>query len=231
MSLILNAKSECIFLCKYAIKTSGRAFITWFPVFTPAAERTMAYARSKKQTVKMVIKLFLIFAWIGSITYGGATGMLPLLQREIVDKRHWASDDELSDYYAIGQCTPGIIAVNISTFIGYKCAGIFGGTAATLGMAFPAVVVISILAGAVDMWSEQAWVKSAFAGVKVCVCVLILKAVIILWKKAVLDKQTAALFFVALIGSLFLNVSPVWFVILSMILGITLKSIKEGAAE
>lgn len=228
MSFILNAKSECIFLCKYVIKRSGRTFITWFPVFTPTAERTMAYARSKKQAVKMAIKLFLIFAWIGSITYGGATGMLPILQREIVNKRHWASDDELSDYYAIGQCTPGIIAVNISTFIGYKCAGLLGGTAATLGMAFPAVVIISLLAGAVDAYSELTWVNSAFAGIKVCVCVLILKAVIVLWKKAVIDKRTAALFFAALIGSLLLNVSPVWFVILAMILGTAIKAVEEA---
>ena len=79
-------------------------------------------------------------------TFGGGYAMLPILQREVVENRHWATEDELMDYYAIGQCTPGVIAVNTSTFIGYKTHGILGGIAATAGMITPSLIIITIIA-------------------------------------------------------------------------------------
>ena len=150
--------------------------------------------------------------------------MLPILQREVVDNKHWATEEELTDYYAIGQCTPGIIAVNTATFIGQKEAGIAGGIAATLGVVFPSLVIITILAGLITNFSHLAWVKNAFAGIQVCVCVLIFNAVMKLRKKSVVDKKTAVICVVVLLGSLVLNLSPVWFVILAAAAGILLKN-------
>ena len=99
--------------------------------------------------MKQLLELFLTFAKIGGFTFGGGIAMLPMLQKEIVEKKNWATQEELMDYYAIGQCTPGIIAINTATFVGYKQKGTIGGIVATLGMAFPSVVIITIIAALV----------------------------------------------------------------------------------
>ena len=124
------------------------------------------------------LELFLTFAKMGVMTFGGGMAMLPILQREVVEDRHWATEEELVDYYAIGQCTPGIIAVNTATFVGQKRKGALGGIVATLGMVFPSLVIISILAGLITNFSSVTWVQDAFAGIQVCVCVLIFNAVV-----------------------------------------------------
>ena len=174
--------------------------------------------------LKKLWEMFWTFAKMGVMTFGGGMAMLPILQREVVDNKHWATEEELTDYYAIGQCTPGIIAVNTSTFIGQKQAGIAGGIVATLGVVFPSLVIISFLAGLITNFSHLAWVKNAFAGIQVCVCVLIFNAVMKLRKKSVVDKKTAVICVAVLLGSLVLNLSPVWFVILAAAAGILLKN-------
>lgn len=179
--------------------------------------------------MKELLELFLVFAKIGVMTFGGGYAMLPILQRELVESRGWVEDEELMDYFAIGQCTPGIIAVNTATFIGQKRRGNLGGVAATLGVVFPSLIIISLLAGLIANFSHIAWVQSAFAGIQVCVCVLIINGTVKLTKKAVIDKKTAAIFAAVLLGSSFLDVSPVVFVLVSAVLGILLKS-KEGRA-
>ncbi len=173
--------------------------------------------------MKLLIDLFVTFAKMGAITFGGGYAMLPILQREIVESKHWASDEELADYYAIGQCTPGVIAVNVATFIGRKKAGITGGIIATIGVVFPSVVIISLLAGVIQAYSSLEWVKHAFAGIRVCVCVLIFNAVVKLFSKAVIDLPTTIIYAAILLCALFLNLSPVLFVILAGLAGVILK--------
>ena len=113
--------------------------------------------------MKLLWELFLTFAKVGVMTFGGGMAMLPILQREVVENKGWATDEELVDYFAIGQCTPGIIAVNTATFIGQKYAGIAGGIVATLGVVFPSLVIISILAGLITNFSDLAWVQNDLA--------------------------------------------------------------------
>lgn len=168
-------------------------------------------------------KLFWVFAKIGVMTFGGGYAMLPMLQREIVENRGWATEEELMDYFAIGQCTPGIIAVNTATFIGQKQKGIVGGIVASIGIVFPSLVIISMLAGVIEAFSHLAWVQHAFGGVRICVCVLILNAVVKLYQKAVLDKATFAIFLVVALGSFLTNLSPVVFVLAAALIGILLK--------
>ena len=170
--------------------------------------------------------LFWIFAKMGAGTFGGGMAMLPILQREVVDHRHWATEEELVDYYALSQCTPGIIAVNVSTFIGQKQKGIAGGIVATLGVVFPSLVIISILAGLITNFSHLTWVQNAFAGIQVCVCVLIFNSVRKLLKKSVVDKRTAVIFIIVMLCGTLLNVSPVWFVVISALAGIVLKGLE-----
>lgn len=184
----------------------------------------------EKTTFRELGSLFWTFAKMGAMTFGGGMAMLPILQREVVDSKGWATEEELADYYAIGQCTPGIIAVNTATFIGQKRGGAVGGVAATLGLVFPSVVIISILAGLISNFADLAWVKNAFAGIQVCVCVLIFNSVLKLLKKSVVDKRTAVIFAVVLLGGVFLKLSPVWFVVGSALAGVILKNLEAGKA-
>lgn len=158
--------------------------------------------------MKEIFMLFFVFAKIGALTFGGGYAMLPILQRDIVGKYKWASDEELLDYYAIGQCTPGVIAVNTATFIGRKRAGILGGIAATLGVVFPSVVIITILAAFISNFSEYKVVQYAMSGIRVCVCALVASAVVKLWKKAVVDKACLAVFFVCFACAVFIKSVP-----------------------
>ena len=176
--------------------------------------------------LKELLELFLTFAKVGVMTFGGGMAMLPILQREVVENKGWATDEELTDYFAIGQCTPGIIAVNTATFVGQKQQGILGGIVATMGIVFPSLIIISALAGVINTFSHLAWVQHAFAGIQVCVCVLIFNAVMKLLKKSVVDQRTAAIFAVVLVGSVFLDLSPAWFVIAAAVAGILLKNLE-----
>ena len=172
--------------------------------------------------------LFITFAKVGVMTFGGGKAMLPILQREVVQNKGWATDEELTDYFAIGQCTPGIIAVNTATFIGQKQRGVLGGVVATLGMVFPSLVIITALAGLITNFAHVAWVQHAFAGIRVVVCVLILNAVVKLWKSAVHDVWGALLFAAVLAATLFTSLSPVVYVLLSAVAGIVIQSLQEG---
>lgn len=129
------------------------------------------------------------------------------------------------DYFAIGQCTPGVIAVNTATFIGQKHRGWLGGIVATLGVVFPSLVIISILAGLITNFSHLAWVQNAFAGIQVCVCVLIFNAVLKLLKSSVKDWPAAVIFVAVLAASLFTNLSPVIFVAAAALCGIVIQNL------
>ena len=169
-----------------------------------------------------LLSLFLSFAKVGVMTFGGGYAMIPILEREIVENRKWASSEELMDYYAVGQCTPGVIAVNTATFIGYKVAGLAGGVAATLGVVFPSVVIICLIAGILTNFADIPAVKSAFTAIRVCVCVLIFNAVVKLWKGAVKDKAGLVLFLIVFVLSLFFDISPVIFVLFCALAGLVL---------
>ncbi len=166
------------------------------------------------------IKLFAAFARVGVLTFGGGYAMIPMLEREIVDRHGWATSEELMDYYAVGQCTPGVIAVNTATFIGYKTAGNIGGIVATLGVIFPSFVIITIIAGIIRNFADIPAVKSAFAGIRVCVCVLIFNSVVKLWKGAVKDKAALILCLLVFVLSVFFDISPIVFVVFCAAAGI-----------
>lgn len=175
--------------------------------------------------LKELWELFLTFAKVGVMTFGGGMAMLPILQREVVENKGWATDEELTDYFAIGQCTPGIIAVNTATFIGQKRKGVWGGIVATLGMVFPSLVIITLLAGLITSFSHLEWVQNAFAGIRVCVCVLILNATVKLWQGAVKDVWGALIFAAVLVGSLLTDLSPVLFVLAAAVAGIIIRCV------
>lgn len=183
--------------------------------------------------MRQLWEMFLTFARIGGLTFGGGYAMLPMLQREVVEKQHWATEEELADYYAIGQCTPGIIAVNTATFIGYRQAGVIGGIVATAGVVFPSLVIITVIAAFLTNFAELPVVQYAFEGIRVCVCVLIFNAVQKLWKKSIVDQPTLMIFLLVFLVSAGLSVaqsffpelfsvSPVVYVVIAGVAGVIL---------
>ncbi len=189
----------------------------------------MSEKNMNKISFKELIELFFVFAKIGGTTFGGGYAMLPILQSEIVDKRSWATEEELMDYYAIGQCTPGVIAVNTATFIGYKFAGVVGGIIATLGVVFPSIVIITVIAAFLRNFAELEFVKHAFNGIRACVCVLIFDSIIKLGKKSIVDKRCVVIYLVILGLSLFTSLSPILLVVIAGIAGIiAMPKKKEG---
>lgn len=177
----------------------------------------------KDKSPKTLLNLFIAFARVGVLTFGGGMAMLPILEREVVENHAWASNDELMDYYAVGQCTPGIIAVNTATFIGHKISGTIGGIVATAGVITPSILIILAIASVLSNFSSIPAVQSAFAGIRACVCVLIFNSVIKLSKSAIVDKATLAIFIVVLLCAFFFGTSPVVFVLLSAAAGIALS--------
>ena len=194
-----------------------------------------------------LVELFLLFAKIGVCTFGGGYAMLPILQRELVEKKKWATEEQLADYYAVGQCTPGVIAVNTATFVGNSQAGIAGGTVATLGVVFPSIVIILIVAAFLSNFMHIQWVIHAFNGVRAGVVALILTSVIKLMRGAVVDWPTRIIYAAVLVLSAagaFLPMpagvlgaalgyvcSPVVLVILSGIVGICVRLRRGGKGK
>ena len=148
--------------------------------------------------MKELLELYWAYLKIGCVNFGGGYAMLPLLERELATKRGWTTLEELRDYFAIGQCTPGVIALNVSTFVGQKRKGVAGAIAAMLGFLTGPIAIILILAAFLRNFAELEAVQHAFAGIRVCVCVLIVQAVLRLWKKSVVDPFTLALYLVIL---------------------------------
>ena len=183
--------------------------------------------------MKDLISLFWAFCKIGGLTFGGGYAMLPMLQKEVVEEKKWATEEELLDYYAVGQSTPGIIAVNTATFVGYKEKGILGAAFATLGVVFPSLVIIMSIAGFIDSFSDLKIVQHAFSGIRIAVGVLILNALLKLMKGSVKNILGVILFVATFIASSFLNISVVYIIIAAALIGIISDYVerKRGSEE
>lgn len=162
-----------------------------------------------------LLKLFAMFFKIGLFTFGGGYAMLPLLKDEVVNKRRFVSEEELLDLYSIGQCTPGIISINVATFIGYQQKGVSGAVAATLGMVLPSLVIITLVASVLQKFMDNRYVAYAFAGVRICVAALIADIIYDLAKKNIRSYMAAAVFVGALALLVWGNLSAVWVVIIA----------------
>lgn len=196
-----------------------------------------------KRSIPLLADLFLTFAKVGVMMFGGGYAMLPILQREIVENKGWSTEEQLADYYAIGQCTPGVIAVNTATFVGSENAGIAGGVIATLGVVSGPIVIITVIAAFLSGYMDLPVIAHAFSGIRACVVALILSSVIKLFKGAVKDWPTRIIYLIVLLlaaAGAFLatpaNLSAVWDIItspiflvfMSGVLGLVIRKIKGG---
>ena len=176
--------------------------------------------------MKELLNIYLKFFKIGAVTFGGGYAMLPILRREIVEKEHWLSEEDVMDFYAIGQSMPGIIAVNVGGFIGYSRRKEVGAVAACLGVVSPCLVIITFIAACMSNFQDNVYVRHALSAVSVCVCALIVDSIIAMWKKGVKDIFGIVLFAVMLYAMTFTSLSPVLLVIGSAVLGILYKSLQ-----
>ena len=181
--------------------------------------------------MSVYLDLFRAFFCIGGLTFGGGYAMLPMLEREIVERRRWATSEELLDFYAVGQCTPGIIAVNVATIIGFRQRRYLGAVFSTAGVVAPSFIIISLIAGALSAVAGNQTVAHAFGGVRVAVCVLVIAAVIKLFGPSVPDKLTAVIFAATFAAMVLFNLSPIAVVILSGLIGYLARRVFRKAGD
>ena len=172
-----------------------------------------------KEKLLCYVQLFTAFFKIGLFTFGGGMSMLPMLQKELVESKKWLTDEEIFNYFAIGQCTPGIIAVNVATFCGYKRAGLLGAVAATVGIVCPSWLVITLIAGSISRFSEIEWLQRAMKGVYIAVAALLTRAVFTFGKKIITDGITAVIALAAFLAMTVWNVSGILIVLAAGFIG------------
>lgn len=181
--------------------------------------------------MKILWELYQAFFRIGLLTFGGGLAMLPMLKREVVDRYEWISEEEMLDIYAIGQCTPGIIAINTATYIGYKKGGILGGIVATLGEVSPSLIIIILIASVLQNFMDNAILLNAFAGIRIVVCALMMTTVVQMVKTGVKNKIGVILFLGATGLTLFSPISTVFIVIMAAVLGVIIEKVKNFKKE
>lgn len=178
--------------------------------------------------MKDYLALYWAFFKIGGLTFGGGLSMLPMLKYELVQKKGWIDEEKLLDCYAIGQCTPGIIAVNTATYVGYLRKGLMGAISGTLGMISPSVLIITTIFLFLNNFMENVWVQHALAGIKGVVCALMLHTVISLVKKSVVSMLCAVIAILALLVALLTDFPTVLIVVVAAIIGMLYENVKGG---
>ena len=181
-----------------------------------------------KDGLMRYVQLFTAFFKIGLFTFGGGMSMLPMLQRELVESKQWLTEEEILNYFAIGQCTPGIIAVNVATFCGYKRAGLSGAIMSTIGIVCPSWIVITLIAGSISRFSDIVWIQRAMKGIYVAVAALLARAVFTFGKKIITDFVTAGIAVGAFLAMSVWNVSGILIVLAAGIIGFCAQIIRNG---
>ena len=181
------------------------------------------YRRCNKSMLRDIFQLFLIFFRIGAFTFGGGYAMIPILEREFVTDRGWITSEDMLNYVAIGQSTPGIIAVNMATFIGYRRRGFWGALVATIGVITPSLIIISVIAAFISNFSEYVYVQKALAGINIAVAVILVSAVWDLGKKSVTDMIGLALAVIAFAAVVIFDVNSIWLILFALLVGISVK--------
>ena len=185
------------------------------------------------EKIKNLLNLYFSFAKIGTFTIGGGLAMMPMMQSELIEKRKWITDEELIDYYAVGQSTPGIMAVNVATFVGYKQMGIIGGIFATLGMVTPSLVIIMILAGLINSINDFPVVKKALKGINVAVAALLTSTIINFMKKTIKKFTNAIFMLISFLLVFVLKLPSFWIILFALLIGVVLtyKEKKKAAVS
>ena len=181
--------------------------------------------------MKKLWELYVTFLRVGGLTFGGGMAMLPMLKKEVIEKKGWTNEEELLDIYAIRQCTPGIIAVNTSTYIGYEQAGIIGAVCCTLGMVTPSLIIITLIATILNRFIAEPLVVHALSGIRVAVCAMMLNTVISLARAGIKDKLGVLLFLAGFLLATFSPIPTIVLVVCAAVIGICVNIRKEKAGS
>ena len=173
--------------------------------------------------MRLLLELFVAFFKVGLFTFGGGYAMLPMLQREVQERHDWVTEEEILDYYAIGQCTPGVIAVNTATFIGTKMAGALGGAVATAAVVAPSLIIISLISTVLQSFSSYTVVQHGLAGIRVAISALVISSVWKLYRKGVKGVLANVIFAASMILVAVFGLSPVWVVLAALVIGVGQK--------
>ena len=187
----------------------------------------------KQSKLKRFLDLYFTFVKIGTFTIGGGLAMMPMMQKELIDKKHWMTEEDLIDYYAVGQSTPGMIAVNVSTFVGYNQLGILGGIVATLGMVSPSIIIITILAGLINSIDEYPMVQKALRGINVAVAALFTSVIVKFVKKTIKKPLHVLLMLISFTLVYFFKLQSFWIILTAILCGVVITSvnIRKAAKE
>lgn len=169
---------------------------------------------------KKLLKLFTVFFKIGAFTFGGGYAMLPLFQREVVDRQKWLTEEEILDIFAISQSIPGVISINSAIFIGKRTAGVWGSIAAALGVILPSFTIILTIATLFVGYRDHPVIEKMFTGIRAASAALILLSAIKMAKKAVTDKFGIAIAIISFALVVLLDIHALWAVILGAAFGI-----------
>lgn len=170
----------------------------------------------------ILLQLLVSFFTVGFFSYGGGYAMIPLIEREIVQRQQWLSAREFLDILAIAEITPGPVAINSATFVGYRMAGVLGSVMATLGVVLPSLLVIGILSFLYIKYQGAPWLKAAFAAIRPMVVVLILMAAINIGTRTIYDTYSTVVAATALVLMLKTRVNPILLLVLSGVVGVVL---------
>ncbi|MBQ3133772.1 MAG: chromate transporter [Clostridia bacterium] len=185
----------------------------------------------KRRDLKTIFQLFVTFAKIGGFTFGGGLAMLPLIQHETVERRKWVTEQDIMDILAIAESTPGPIAINSATFIGYQTAGFWGAFAATFGVILPSFVVISIIATVLTAFQQNLYVQYAFNGIRAGMLALIVKSLWTMYKKCPKHAWSYVVMVAAFALSAFTGINVVWIILGCAAFGLAATLIAQRRAE
>lgn len=180
-----------------------------------------------KHRFHTVLEIFLAFLRIGAFTFGGGYAMIPLIQKEVVDRKKWITDEDILEIVAIAESTPGPIAINAATFVGYRTCGLLGSFAATLGIVLPSFLIILALSSALDLFYEVPAVRYAFTGIRAGVLALILKALYTMYRKVKKGLFSYLLMAFAFLAVAFLKIDAIWVILACAAIGLTVSLLTE----
>ncbi|MBR0446078.1 MAG: chromate transporter [Oscillospiraceae bacterium] len=184
-----------------------------------------------KFSLKRCLQVFVSFFKIGAFTFGGGYAMIPLIQKEAVEKRHWVTDEDILDIIAIAESTPGPIAINSATFVGYKAAGVLGSVCATLGVVLPSFVIILLLSFVLKQFSEFKPVVYAFNGIRAGVLALLVKALWTMYKKSPKGWAAYIVMAAAFVLTAIFDFNVIFVLIGCAVFGLVTSSIMERRAK
>ena len=185
----------------------------------------------KKNKLLGILDLFFAFFKIGAFTFGGGLAMMPMMQRELIQNRNWLTEDELIDYYAVGQSTPGIIAANVATFVGYKQFGVIGGIIATLGVVTPSLIIIMLLASLINSINEFPIVQKALKGINVAVAALLTQVIVNFSKKTIKKWQNAFFMIITFLLIFIFKIPSFVFILFGIITGVILTFVNTKCGK